>query len=396
MQLKVTNAKSNLSLSLTSDKSNFAPGEKINLFGDIRNGTLPVRNHEVVISAMDQDKVLNNFTTISNDNGKYNISSLIIPYETLVTIRAKSEDTETSSNTAILTLSIAKEKWGLFLPIVSIIISVAFLLFSLPKYQKVGLLGAIIFTALGYFFLYNLTPLETAGTAAISVALLAPLATYVIDSLTKRRETSALLESSVGEYRKTHLTEEVQSLANIFEEIDLHQSIFKAKHDIPQNKLVKDKYDTSKRAGTMANLPGLRINQYYYYLDYYNKFLDAKLKRLGDLKDEQRYVEFATTFQKLKDAYSELNQILYVNVFYNIGEIQSRFLSFPTVEFPIRTSGPLKDRLIKAKVPSNELQDSRIYKPENARKLMAVIGPEFSQAYSKLEMVIQKLLSFKI
>jgi hypothetical protein len=392
----VSTGLSNSFVSITSNKDHFSPGEKIILSGEIRNGSMPVRNQPVVIDVMDKDKVLYHLTSNTDNIGAFNFSSIVVPYETIATVTARALTSQNNSNSETLTLSIVNEKWGLLVPILFIIITVAFLLLFSPKYQKIALLGGLTSTSIGYFFLYYLSPLDTAGNTAISVALLAPLATYVFDSLTKRKEASALLESSVGEYRKAHLTQEVEGLANIFEELDLHQSIFKAKYDIVQNKLVKVKYDQSKKAGTMANLPGLRINQYYYYLEYYNRFLDAKINRLGDLQDEQKYADFSSCFQELKDAYSKLNQILYVNVLYDVGEIQSRFLSFPTVEFPIRTSGPLRDRLIKANVPQKELQDSRIYKPENAIKLMRVIAPEFSTAYAELESAIQKLLEFTL
>jgi hypothetical protein len=399
ISMKFSFAESHLSISLTSKKAEYIPGEKIMLNGSIKNGTSPVANYTVIIDALDKDKIIYHSITTTDNLGKFSDSSLSVPYEAVIPINAKLVNSEkNASNTvATITVSIAKAKWTLILPIISIVIIVAILLFSFPKYQRIGLLGAIGFTGLGYFFLYIYSPLDTVGNAAIAAALLAPLATYVFDTLSKRRETSSLLESSVGEYRKTHLTEELKSLSNIFEEISLHQSIFMAAIDIPENKLSKTKYDSSLKTGTMANLPALRINQYYYYLDYYNKLLEAKLKRSGELSDDQKYKDFADKFKELKSAYSTLNQILYSNILYSTGEIQSRFLSFPTIEFPSRLSRPLLKLLQQAGVINEKKNiDNNIYLPENTPKLMETIGHTFKQAYDKMEEIIKHLAKFKL
>jgi hypothetical protein len=96
----------------------------------------------------------------------------------------------------------------------------------------------------------------------------------------------------------------------------------------------------------MANLPGLRMNKYYHYVDTYNDFLEKRY--FLKLDNHPRYNDFDKSFQELKKSYSKLNEILYSNLIYGIGEIQNRFLSFPSVEFPTRITFPLLKRLYKA------------------------------------------------
>ncbi|MGA7368954.1 MAG: hypothetical protein WBX01_07490 [Nitrososphaeraceae archaeon] len=288
--------------------------------------------------------------------------------------------------------------WGIVIPIVSIISSFALLFYSFPKYHGIGLLGAIALTAIGYFFLYSFSPFDTVGKGVVAAALLAPFATYVFDTLRGRRESGAATESSVVEYRKTVLNEEVKSLSNLFEEISEHQAIFLAEYDNPEKKLSISKYNESRKTGTLANLPGLRLNRYYIYVDYYNKFLEAKANRPGELAGDDLYAYFRLLFQDMKEAYSRLNEALYITLLYNIGEIQSRYLSYPTVEFPLRSTTPLVAKLVQAGVLKNagEVPTTRIYRDENYRQLRDILVADFNNNYNNLEDSIRTLLGFSL
>lgn len=90
----------------------------------------------------------------------------------------------------------------------------------------------------------------------------------------------------------------------------------------------------------------------------------------------------------LKKSYSRLNEILYTNLIYGIGEIQNRFLSFPSVEFPTRITFPLLIRLYKAGV----LRTNFIFKRDDfqdydAKRLRTFLKQKFGFAADQIKRV---------
>jgi hypothetical protein len=387
-----------LLITLASDRTAYSVGDKISLSGNFLNNTEPVANVPIIIEASSDNKTFYKNSTLSDTEGKFNltISSL---QEGSTEVSAKVIDRLGKVNAeATLTVLVNTIPWGIVIPIVSIISSFALLFYSFPKYHGIGMVGAIALTATGYFFLYSFSPFDTVGNGVIAAALLAPFATYVFDTLRGRREAGAATESSVVEYRKNVLNEEVKSLSNLFEEISVHQAIFKAEYDIPEKQLSTSEYEESRKTGTLANLPGLRVNRYYIYVDYYNKFLEAKVYRRGELADDDHYDNFCLLFQQMKDAYSRLNTALYVTLLYNLVEIQSRYLSYPTIEFPLRSTTPLVLKLVDAGVlkDENQIPTPKIYTDVNYRKLRNILSDDFEREYGNLEDSIRMLMEFSL
>lgn len=74
-----------------------------------------------------------------------------------------------------------------------------------------------------------------------------------------------------------------------------------------------------------------------------------------------------------------------MNLIYNIGEIQYKFLSLPTIEFPTRISVPLhRLRKIKA-LHGNEVWNKDIYSEANGNRLMRNLGSDYNNAYEEIE-----------
>jgi hypothetical protein len=393
-------------LSLSSPRSNYSLGENIVIFGNLSSGKKASVNESIKIEVLKDSTVYYTAYVVSDKKGRFT-DVFSIPTEGIIRISAT--PTHLASNAtklnAILPVSIMQPKqvaikqqlqgWGIIVPFLSIIANVAIIVLSYPKYERIGLIAAIASAAIGTFFLFFFAPQSIIGNLIIEGAVLTSLSTYVYATLKDRRIEGHKLEEAVGTYRNEQLKSEVKSLSDIFEELSVHQSIFKSANDLLDKRLSREKYNSSIKTGTMANLPGLRINQYYYYVDYFNKVLEYKVKKLGDLSDDKKYQEFLSIFQDTKNTFSKLNELLYVNVLYSISEIQSRFLSFPTVEFPIRTSRPLLDTMLKANIlTENGLPPTDIYSRENAGKLMSVIGHEFTSIYNELEIHMSKLIKF--
>jgi hypothetical protein len=283
---------------------------------------------------------------------------------------------------------------GALVPFFAAVMSIVILVLSYPKYEKVGLILATISSVIGTLFLPDLVRISPTAAATIETSLLGLLGAHVYKAISARRVAGRRIEQAIGQDRDTQLRTEVDSLSHIFEELSSHQVIFRSRNDMLSHRLSSKQYETSIKTGEMANLPGLRINQYYYYVSYYNKLAEYKVRKLEVLSDNQKYQEFVPIFLGIKNSYSKLNQLLYANILYSIGEIRNRFLSFPTVEFPIRVSTPLLDLLRKAEVPvDNGVSPEKIYSDENGYKLMRIIGKEFTEAFNELETYIDSVVA---
>ena len=387
-------------ITLNVDKYSYSAGETVSITGriisdnEVEEGKV---NQLIVVEALSDGKVIYNSTTTTDEEDNFS-TSFQVAEEGTVTITARAVDMN-NGQTSTTTISIVKPEWSLVITIMPIIAALALMILSPYKYLQILFLISIGLTVLSYRLLYYFKPLDETGNAALAAAFLAPIAAYVFEYIKKRRESEEKLESAVGDYRNTHLKTEVENLIKFANEISKHEAIFKAKHDFETSKLPDNIYKETNTVGTMANLPGLRLNRYYRYVGSYNQYLTAKINKTGELgSNAGRYDEFVVAFKELKDAYSDLNRVIYVNVLYAITEIQTKFLSFPTVEFPARITSPLIDMLVDATVLADrdETPTPKIYELENARKLMRKIQEQFETAYCGVEKAIAKLNGFTI
>lgn len=378
----------------------FSPGQTISVNGSVIDSTnVPVSKKVVIIEAFKEDNkpIHRSFTTTDN-LGRFS-DSLVVQEQGAVKITARLAGS-TSQDNPIITISVSKPLWPLYVVIILIAGAFSLVLFGSIKEEKLVILGVVSIVAVGYVIVYTLSPLDTAGNTALVGALLAPIAAYAVDFLKKEYEKKSTLETAVGTYRNTNLTTEVTNSVKIYDEISAHQSIFSSKIDDSSMKLSKTNFDPTTKVGTMANLPGLRVNRYYHNVNIYNKLLDAKTND-KQFNDENKRKQFEEAFQKVKNSYSELNGILYVNIIYNIAEIQQTYLSFPTVKLPPRISSTLLQMLERSGILKLE-QDGRtvknrkdldhIYDEENTDKMMTQISKEFKTSYDALEVAIKDAL----
>jgi len=88
----------------------------------------------------------------------------------------------------------------------------------------------------------------------------------------------------------------------------------------------------------MANLAGLRTNQYYFYVESYNALAEYLDKNETKEYDNSHTMPFKKYLEDVKCAYDCLNQIMYIHFIYNIERLQVKYLSFPGVDVPSKHS----------------------------------------------------------
>lgn len=337
----------NILVNLDVDDADF-PSRLIKVTTTIENALSekPVSHTMVIIEAFSSSTNIFKSSQVSDNKGQI-VTSFPSPTGEDIKVTAKLFS-DTNTPAAIVVLP-ATSSWSLFLSLVLILFAVAgafaVIVFMPYMYQKYTIVFVVILIVAGFVVLYLFSPLNETGNATLSAVLFSPIAAFMIDLIKKKSEANAIREESVGNYIRETLQQEIVSIVNIHDEIRQHSALLKAKHIVAEKELSTKMFNESKKTGTMANFPTRRVYRYYYYVDTINKLLKAKSCRTGNLQDDRNYENFCKLLEDIKVEYSELNDILYRNVLYNIGEIQNRFLSFPTVNFPARISGPLIEML---------------------------------------------------
>jgi hypothetical protein len=190
----------------------------------------------------------------------------------------------------------------LILPIIAIlsIITGAFAAIVLIpyQYQKFAIITVLGLVSIGFVILYNFPPFsQEEANAVLAIALLSPIAAFMIDLIKKRSEAASLLEESVGKYRSELLREEIKSMVGLHDELRQHSTLLKAEHDLAEHQLStriwnKTSETEGGRTGTMANLLTRRLYRYYYYIDIFNKFREIKIQLSRDTSVDSTYKEF--------------------------------------------------------------------------------------------------------
>lgn len=412
-------------ISLTPDKTGYSIDDTIRVSGEITNDSKPLSNQRIIIEVTEDNRTFHNSSIISDLDGKFEVF-FQVPEEGVATVIGSLVGEFPNVQTLItIPVSASWITTTIAIFISTGIITLAVFILQGLKYPRLSLTAAIALTVLAYYLFYIFSDLDPVVKAAFSVALIVPIATYIYESLAKRREYNSGLEDTVGKYRNESITEDIKSVSSINEELSSHQAAFQSAHDeISKNKLSKSIYTSVRRTGLMGHLPGLRVNMYYNYIDSYNNFLEIKITRPGRLQDVHTYENYYNLFKNLKDAYSMLNETLYVNILYTLHGLQERHLSYPTLVYPTRYSGPLLLALLKAgifgeietdqngkinrrgyvkkydRTNAHELipviteEKIKIYNEENAEHLMKLIGDEFNKGYKNLQTTIKELDKF--
>jgi Bacterial Ig domain len=332
--------KHDLYILLNALKTSYNLGEDIGVEGTIvdSNGTVATANKNVFVEAFNDKQAVYKSYAVSTGGKFVSSFKLQSPGNILVTAKLLANSSVPDALTTVELKS----------PIDTIAIAVIIMLiigptagFVLIPYEKRNwaiLLGIVSLSA-GLVFLHTVASLGEALTTALSTILFVPIGTYIFDYINKRGQADSARETSVGDHRNEKLKNEVTSLIEIYEEICQHQATFEREnYDDLTTKLSTKNYENESIVGTMANLPGLRINMYYKYINLYNECLEYKSGKKGYILNHQLFNEY---FKAFKNAYAELEEVLYVNIIYSIAEINHKFLSFPTIRLPMRVSRPL-------------------------------------------------------
>ncbi len=287
-----------VSLTLSADRTTYFLDDKVSVVGSVTNTTLSSKLKQsrqslpdapVLIQANQENNTISRTLLTTDNNGKFSwffyppddgtvkISAKVLPLSTSTAATEEEQQPE-----EIISIVITKPLLPSFGIVASVIAAfVVLVLFPrwFPRSNQYSIVFAAGFVIIGYIILYRWPPLDSAGNVAIATALFAPIAAYLIDLVRKERESRASLESTVSKYRDDHLKDEVQSMIKLHQEITQHQSVFLAQIELADIKLQNSAYKSRSltKVGTIANLPGLRIDRYYRYIDLYNEFVQFSI-----------------------------------------------------------------------------------------------------------------------
>lgn len=247
-----------------------------------------------------------------------------------------------------LSVNLAKPtlpKWFVLL-IVAILIIIAVYIISLSKDPKIGATVALLPVVLGILIIDAYSPFDSLGNILLKAAFLVPLAAYIVDVLKTRRDDRLTLEKSVTEVKKKAVEDAVDFHSALLEEISAHAATFSCIDGVGANPLENKVWeDGKKKAGMVSDLHGLILAKYYQHTDDFNKYLKARNNGPKSLEDPKKFDDFCSKFDMFNKAYKELVDILYYNLFYNIGSFQYKFHSFKEFEVHFRIPDELRHYL---------------------------------------------------
>jgi hypothetical protein len=299
-----------------------------------------------------------------------------------------------------LSVKLAKPTWQklVVLSLAAISIIFAVFLILLVKDPKYGTLLALIPVVVGTLLLYMFPLFDAQENTLLTTSFFVPLAACIFDFLKGRRDDRLVLEKSVAGAKAKAIGDAVDFHSALLEEINTHAATFSCIDGIGANPLEDAVWkEGKKKAGLVSDFPGYRLARYYQYIDDFNKYLNARNTGPKSLEDPTNFVVFCREFRQLNKAYKELEDILYLNLFYNIGSFQYKLRSFKEIEVPFHIPYKLRQYLAEITgVAEEKINNDKIYKEKVAMKLMKEIEKQFKENYKNLQETLQELSKFKI
>lgn len=320
------------------------PNDSLVITGKLQNLTrqVGVPNYPVIIDISTANLTLVRATELTNTTGFFRYSSppISTSSQTLMVRIATPDSSRNAINTVNVQHPMPQQDYIPLIVLIALIFG-AFLCFYYSDYTKKSqvILGFLLI-AVGYGVLAVSPPTnDFAINVGFSAALLAPIATIAINQIKYKQDEQIKLENrkldlesrlrdTAQNYRDEKLKEEVNLLVEYLDELTSHAAQLRGTsvtHAKPLSTKMKDR----STATTMANIPTLRMKQYYQYIDEYNRFLvfTQSNDAIQELQDK---------FTNLRSHYAALEDIMYLNIHYSINFILNRFLSFKEVAQPSR------------------------------------------------------------
>ena len=345
------------------DKITFYPNEIIMIKGNLFNSLQkPIPNKIVIVDIYDDTNLTDRFFDVTDKNGEFEVN-----YEPLnqgyKKITAKLQNT--NDNTATILIHIKLLVWSLIVSLLLVSTIFILLLLYIRNRNYIYFIVSIILTVIGFALVNIYPPFEDFGSTIIQGIFLIPFVTFFIGYIKEKENNNKELESTFRKKRDEILSEELNMLVKIHDEISQHASILLLQYNNSEN-FSDAHFKKFRRAGLIANLPTMRINVYYNHIKRYNHYsrISAGLNNKNfciNNTDNLKIDNFNKEFNKLKETFLKLNELLYILILYSIGEIQHNYISVPTVNIPIRFSLPLSISLLRSGV-FGDVKKELIYK----------------------------------
>jgi hypothetical protein len=229
-----------------------------------------------------------------------------------------------------------------------------------PKYKLSKRSWLVVFAAISVFFwLLSIVSLsfKEPGTI-INTILVAPFLTYVISFVKDTRTERLEREKASGEIRAKGLEKDIELIRNVIGEVATHWASFNPHLYTPEvrplkNAPVKQKgqttaydddcrilfnksgiisrevWDKSCKQGIVADLPVLELEKYYDFIEFYNRYYSKAIALTKDKKPseiEKADFDFEK-FQEFREAYGELETVIFVYLTYILGYLSKTYLS---------------------------------------------------------------------
>lgn len=255
-----------------------------------------------------------------------------------------------------------------------------------PRFNTTAVI--LISITIGYIWVYTIVNFTFSElNTLISTVVVAPFLTYSANFLNEKRTQKNSRETASVTILKEGTKDDVELIRNIMGELVTHYASFNpyryAKNGSqeknappPSGKKVdfgikpegedeiltpqilfnesgvlsREVWDKSCKQGRVADLPILRLEEYYDFIKLYNRYYSCAIMKTAE-KTEKEFRDmvakelFFEQFKAFRKAYAELETVLFANLSYDIGLFTRTNLSPLDTDYP-RITRPLIEKLI--------------------------------------------------
>lgn len=225
----------------------------------------------------------------------------------------------------------------------------------------------------------------------INTVLVTPFLTYVISFVKDKRTERLEQEKASRTIQNSGIEKDIELLRKIMGEISTHCASFNphlyqkevelAAHDYSMGKhqtksydycsrilfnksgiISRKVWDDSRKQGLVADLPLLELEKYYDFTEFYNLYYSRALELLT--KDEKKDIKPSDieiekfdfdNFQAFREAYADLESVLFAFLSYVLGHLSKTYLS------PLKTEFRRISRTLLKKLVDYEILDPKDY-----------------------------------
>lgn len=245
--------------------------------------------------------------------------------------------------------------------------------------------GLIIFG----LFLTIASPFSRELNSVMIAVLFSPLIAYIIGFLKANKKFSDEIDKASQEYRWKQVERESDIIGELLGELSTHAAAFKS-YGIRE--IGFEKWNKSFKVGLISDIHTFLVARYYYFVPMYNNIVED-LSKLMEQEEVNKLKDCSESFAEVKKAFFETETSIYHTLIYDLGLLQQKYLSRPTVQFPLHMNLLLRKRLKTFGIleKGHEIAAVNVFSQENLERFNRKMGKHLNSCYANMGIKIKTI-----